>query len=285
MTFRKFAEFLDRHAASVSAFFAILTIIASFYVVKLYANLKPDLEELLPTHSRSVKDLKEVTSRLRAIDNLAVLLFSSDAKALGKFQEVLAQDLQKLPPEVSAGVEYKISEELTFFKKRKSLFISTKDLSDIRHYVGSRIAYEKFLFNPLNLVIEDKPVEPRYDFKGLESRYASRADEFSHFPGGVYATPDGTKRLILIYAPNQSIATAHRLKDAVQKTIENLKPSTYAADLKVLYSGNSQDIIEEQAALLKDLTLSTLLVALLVTLALWVYYRSVFATFALIASL
>ncbi len=285
MSFRKFAEFMDTYARSVSIFFAFVTLIASFYVVKLYANLKPDIEELLPTNSRSVKDLKEVTSRLRSIDNLAVLFFSSDSQAVGRFQETVAQALQKLPEDVSAGVEYKISEELRFFEKRKSLFISTSDLKDVKSYIASRISYEKFIYNPLNLVIEDKPIEPQYDFKALESRYASKSDEFSHFPGGVYATPDGTKRLILIYAPDQSITTAHRLKDAVKETIEGLKPESYAKDLKVLYSGNSQDIIEEQAALLEDLTLSTLLVTLLVSLVLWIYYRSVFATFALIASL
>ena len=285
MSFRKFAEFLDAHAKSVSAFFLLLTVLASFFVVKLYANLKPDLEELLPSNSRSVKDLKEVTARLRSIDNLAILLFSNDSAAVGKFQEALADRLQKLPAEESAGVEYKISEEIQYFQKRKSLFISTKDLSNVRDYVKSRIDYEKFLYNPINLVLDDKPNEPEYNFQALESRYASRSDEFTHFPGGVYATPDGTKRLILIYAPNQSITTAHQLKSAVEAEIKKLKPESFSRDLKVLYSGNVQDIIEEQAALLEDLVLSTLLVTFLVSLALWLYYRSIFATLALIASL
>jgi predicted RND superfamily exporter protein len=143
MSFQKFAEFLDRRRVILSVFFAILTIVFAFFVVKLYANLKPDLEELLPTSSRSVKDLNEVSARLRSIDNLAVLLFSKDGKAVGRFQADLAQALLHLPLDVSAGVEYQISDELLFFEKRKSLFISSSDLEDIHDYVQDRIDYEK----------------------------------------------------------------------------------------------------------------------------------------------
>jgi predicted RND superfamily exporter protein len=285
MSFRKFAEVLNRRRYSVSAAFLILTLIASFFVVKLYANLKPDIEELLPTSSRSVKDLNEVTERLRSIDNLAILLFSNNAKELGRFQEDLAQALIRLPVDVSAGVEYKISDELEFFEKRKSLFISTNDLKEVRDFVKEKIKYEKFLYNPVNLIIEDKPLEPEYDFMRLEGKYSSQSKDYAHFPGGIYATPEGTKRLILIYSPNQSITTAHVLKDAVKKAIASLHPESYAKDLKVSYSGNVQDIIEEQAALLDDLVLSTGLVTILVSLLLWLYFRSLFATVALIASL
>jgi predicted RND superfamily exporter protein len=285
MSFQKFAEFLDRRRNVLSGAFALLAVVSSFYVVKLYGNLKPDIEELLPTSSRSVKDLKEVTSRLRSIDNLAVLLFSKDSNALGKFQEDLAQELLHLPTETSAGIEYKISDEINFFQKRKSLFISTKDLKDVREFIKSTIDYQKFIYNPINLVIENKPTEPQYDFLQLENRYSSRSDEFSHFPGGIYATPDGTKRLILVYSTNQSITTAHQLKTGVVDAINHLDPKKYAPDLEVKYSGGVQDIIEEQGALMEDLMLSTGLVTILVSLILCIYYRSIFATAALIGSL
>jgi predicted RND superfamily exporter protein len=285
MSFKRWAHFFNAHALLISLFFILLTAGSSYFVVKLYANLKPDVEELLPTSSRSVQDLKEVTARLRSIDNLAVLIFSKDAKKAGEFQNDLAHALEKLPSTVSAQVEYKISDELHFFGARKSLFISEKDLNEVREFIENRIGFEKFIANPINLVIEDKPTEPIYDFKALEESYASQSSVYSHFPGGVYATEDGTKRLILVYAPDQSIDTAHALKNAVAQAVKNLDPKKYAPDLEVKFSGNVQDIIEEQAALLSDLSLSTLLVTILVSLVLWIYYRSFFATLALIFSL
>ena len=285
MSFEKFAGFLNRFRVWIAAFFLVATLASSVFVVKLYANLKPDIEELLPTSSRSIQDLHEVTGRLRSIDNLAILMFSENSEALGRFQDDLAQALIKLSPEVSAGVEYKITDELEFFRKRKSLFIAVEDLSDVHNFIQAKISYEKSLYNPINLLILDQSIQPEYDFAKLEAKYSSRADEYSHFPGGVYATPNGTKRLILLYTPDQSITTAKQLKAAVEKSIQGLRPSHYAPDLKVSYSGNVQDIIEEQKALLDDLILSTVLVTFLVSFLLYLYYRSVFATFALIASL
>ena len=285
LNFNRWACFLNARALTVSLFFFLLTAISSYFVFQLYANLKPDIEELLPTTSRSVLDLKEVTARLRSIDNMAVLIFSKDSKKAGEFQENLAHALEALPSTISAQVEYKISEELNFFDARKSLFISERDLSDVRDFIEKRINFERFIANPINLLVEKKPNEPNFDFKSLEETYASQSGVYSHFPSGVYATPDGTKRLILVYAPNQSIETAHALKDAIVAEVNRLNPSQYAPDLEVKYSGNVQDIIEEQAALLSDLTLSTLLVTILVSIVLWIYYRSFFATLALIFSL
>jgi len=279
------SRFFVKYARWISLAGVLLTLASGFFVVKLYANLKPDIEELLPTTSRSVVDLKQVTSRLRSIDNLAILVFSKNGEAAGRFQADLAHKLESLPAQVSAGVEYKISDELRFFDRRKALFISIADLKDIRDFIRKRIAYEKFIANPVNLVIDRKPLEPEYDFQALEKKYGSRSEEFSHFPGGVYATPDGTKRLILVDVPDQSITTAHRLKEQVLKAVQKVGPAHYAPDLSVRYSGNVQDIIEEQAALLEDLTLSTVLVTILVSLVLYLYFRAFVATLALIANL
>lgn len=282
--FKRLAQFFDRRALPITLISLALTVISSFFVVKLYANLRPDIEELLPTQSRSVTDLKQVTSRLRSIDNLAVLIFSKEPKAAGRFQDDLARELEKLPPTTSAAVEYKISEEIEFFNRRKALFISKDDLLQVRNFIEKRIDYEKFLYNPFNLAVENKPELPEYDFNALKTKYASQSDDFSHFPGGVYATPDGKRRLILVYAPDQSIMTAHRLKDEVVKVVERLDPKKYG-ELEVQFSGNVQDIIEEQAALLEDLLLSTVLVIIFVSIALFIYFRSLAGTVALIANL
>ena len=282
---KKYAAFLDRRALSVSAFFLALTAVALFFTIKLYANLKPDIEEMLPTASRSIHDLKEVTSRLRSIENLGVLIFSNNAEAAGKLQQDLANAFEKLPPNVSSGVEYKITDEIDFFKKRKALFIAKSDMQSIQGFIKKKIDYEKFIYNPVNLVIEDKPTEPAFDFAALEKKYSAQTDEYSHFPGGIYSIPDGTKRLILIYAPDQLIETSRALKDAVVDVVARLNPKKYAPDMEVKYSSNVQDILEEQESLMNDLMLSTLMVSFLVALVLLLYYRSFFATVALIFSL
>jgi predicted RND superfamily exporter protein len=283
--FKKFAEFLNRRALSVCVAFLILCVASTHFTIKLYSSLKPDIEEMLPTTSRSVIDLKEVTSRLRSIDNLGILIFSKHSEGAGRFQQALADELEKLPPQVCANVEYKLTEEIDFFKKRKALFIDKKDLLDIQNFIREKIEYEKFIYNPVTLAVENKPEQPTYDFAQLEKKYSSKTDEFAHFPGGIYSTPDGTKRLILAYAPDQSIETAHALKDAVVAAVAKVNPLKFAPDIEVKYSSNIQDLLEEQASLMKDLVLSTVVVGILVALVLLVYYRTFYSTMALIFSL
>lgn len=278
-------SFLIKRAKSIVVFYFLVSMVASVFVVKLFANLRPDIEELLPTTSRSVQDLKEVTSRLRSIDNLAVLIFSENSQAAAQFQADLAARLEKHPQAVHAGVEYRITEELQFFEKRKALFLSVEDLLTVEKFIRERIDYEKSLYNPLNLVLPDELPEPKFDIRELEKKYSSKASSFSQYPGGVYSTPEGKQRLILVYAPDQSITTAHKLKNQIVETVKELNPQSYSSDIQVLYSGNVQDIIEEQAALMEDLVLSTVIVTLLVLLVLWLYFRSLFATVALVTSL
>src|SRR5262249_55541689 len=109
---------------------------------------------------------------------------------------------------------------------------------------------------------------------------------YSRFPGGYYATPDGAKRVVLVYKPGGSGMDATlALKSAVENTIAKLKPNSYAPDLEVHYTGGVQDPIEEHAALIADLELSTVIVTIIVAIAMGLFFRNVRATMALLTSL
>lgn len=266
--------------------FLAVTVVAFPFVVKLFSNLRPDLEELLPTTSRSVRDLKEVTTRLRSIDNIAILI-SSEAhpEEAGLFQEQLAKRLEAVPKDTISGVEYRISEELAYFDARKALFIDEADLLKLEKFVRDRIEYEKSIYNPVLWILPDQMPEPKFDFKSLEKKYLGKTSGYGHLPDGVYSTPDGKERLILAYAPDQSNTTAHRLRKTVDEVIASMQPKRYVPDINIQFSGNVQDIIEEQGALVEDLGFSTVVVAVLVSLVLFLFYQSFIATASLIVSL
>ncbi len=266
--------------------FVLVTAVSFPYVVKLFANLRPDLEELLPTTARSVRDLKEVTTRLRSIDNIAILISSEKhPEEAGLFQEQLAKRLEAVSKDIISGVEYRISEELAYFEARKALFIDQGDLLKLEKFVRDRIEYEKSIYNPVLWILPDQMPEPKFDFKALEKKYLGRTSGYGHLPDGIYSTPDGTERLILAYAPDQSNTTAQRLRKTVDETIAAMKPERYVPDVKIQFSGNVQDIIEEQGALIEDLGFSTIVVAVLVSIVLLFFYQSFVATASLITSL
>jgi predicted RND superfamily exporter protein len=275
-----------RYAGWVSLIGTALAFIGAYYSAQLYKNLRTNFEELLPTTARSVLDLNEVTRRLPSIDNLAVLIFSKDASASKRFVIDLNRKLQELPKNTISSVEYEISKEIQFFKKRQALYMDLKDLSEVRDFIAERVEYEKELYNPLNIFRSDELPEPKLDFLALRQKYQGKSGSYERFPEGYYATPDGTKRAVLVYIPGGlGVDGASRLKDSVEKIIGDLKPSSYAPDLEIKYTGGVQDSLEEHHALIEDLELSTIIVMALVTVGMLLFYRSIRTTLALVVSL
>ena len=281
------SHFVIRRAGLIAIVGTLLGFVGGYYSVQLYKNLRTDIEELLPTNARSVVDLNEVTRRLESIDNLAVLIFSKDTKASRRFVDDLVGKLEKAPKDVIASLEYRIDRELKFFRDRRALYMELDDLTRIRNYIGDRIDYEKELYNPLNIFRTNEIPEPNLDFKGMRKKYESKISAYDRFPDGYYATADESKRVILVNLPGKlsGIAAAHKMRGTVDEAILELKPESYASDLTVKFTGGVENMIEENAALIADLELSTIVVLILVTAALMVFYRAFRATGALLASL
>jgi predicted RND superfamily exporter protein len=284
---KKVTPFLLRHSGWVVLTCILLSIPSFHYTTRLYGNLKPDLEELLPKTARSILDLSEIRSRLQSIDNLAVLVFSKDTQASKRFVQDLVGSLEKEPAETISSVEYKIDRELEFFGKRKALFVELLDLEKIRDYLDDRITFEKELYNPLNIFSGKELAPPQLDLNLLLKKYTGQADSFSRFPEGYYATPDELKRVVLVYLPARSsgIAGVYHLKEVVAQTIAQLDPKKYAPDLEIQYTGGVQNTIEEHTALIADIEKSAEVVFVFVTLSLVVFFRSIWATAALFLSL
>lgn len=284
---RQWAEFLFRHSKLAVFFGLILALIGGYYSVLLYQNLRPDLEEMLPKTARSVRDLNEVTRRFRSIDSLVVLLFSKDTKASRRFVDDLATHLQAHPQPSIARIQYRMSEELDFFKKRQALYLDLPDLILVRDYISEKLNYEQEIRNPLNIFSGIELDEPRLDLKALQKKYNTLSSTYSHFPGGYFATQDEKVRAVMIFMTGKLSGTARakELKNYIESAIQQLNPKSYAPDLKIAYTGEVESILEENAALVGDLQLSAALVTGVVSLALLLFFRSFRGTAALLASL
>ncbi len=276
-----------RWAGLVALVGTALGVVGGYYSVQLYKNLRTDMEELLPSTARSVLDLNEVSQRLVAIDNLAILIFSQHPEESKEFVIALAQRLNEIPKDVASSVEYKIDKEIQFFKERRALYMDLSDLIRIRSYIADRIHYEKELYNPLTIFQGEEIPEPRLDFHAIQNKYARKTSAYDRFPGGYYATPDGTKRVILVYMPGKSsgIDAMKRLRHAVNQAILDVNPKKYASDIEIKFTGDVENKFEEHEALIADLELSTIIVAVVVSFAMLLFYKSFWPTVALVVSL
>ncbi len=283
----KITHFLLKNAVWVVILNLLLGAVGTHYSIRLFSNLRTDLEELLPNDARSVLDLGEVRSRLESTNNIAVLLFSDHPAESRAFVDDFTKEIAKLPPTISAGAEYRINRELQFFNERKSLFIDQNDLNSIERFIKEKINYEYKLYNPLTIFENVNIPEPKLDLKAIEKKYNSKADTYSRFPDGYYATPDQKIRVVLVNLPGSvsGIDGSKNLRHALDEIVTKLNPTKYAPDLAIHYSGGVQDMIEEHEALIEDLALSTIVVCVLVMIAMLIYFRSVIGTFTLVFSL
>jgi hypothetical protein len=276
-----------QHAGWVAILGVLLGVVGGHYSVQLYKNLKTDIEELLPTTARSVIDLGEVTRRLESIDNLAIVVLSDKPEESRQFVDAVVGELSKAPRTQIAGIEYKIDRELKFFNDRRPLYMDLTDLQKVRDYIRDRIEFEKQLYNPLNIFSGRELPEPRLDIGSLERKYTSKISAYSRVPGGYYATPDGKTRVILVNLPGKvsGVDAATGLRRLVDAAIAKADPAKFDPAMKLLFTGGVQNLLEEHHDLIEDLELSTIIVMVLVTAVLLLFYRAVRATLLLVGAL
>ncbi len=276
-----------RHAGVIFLAATLLGGVGTYFSVQLYKNLRTDIEELLPTTARSVLDIDEVTARLESIENLAVIILSDKPDASRRFVDRLATELKKAPRDRVAGVEYRIQEEIEFFRKRRPLYMEVRDLETVRDYIRERIAYEKELYNPLNIFSGLEIPEPKINITALEQKYAAQASTYSRYPKGYYATEDEKTRIVLVALPGKAsgVRSAKALRAEVDAAIARADPGSHDPEMRILFSGGVQNLLEEHAALIADLELSTVIVMVLVTGILLLFFRAARATLMLMIAL
>jgi predicted RND superfamily exporter protein len=285
--FHPISKWVIRNAYQVAIGGLLLAVLGAWFSALLYQNLRTDIEELLPHTARSGKDLNTLTSRMESIDSLALVIFTKDSQSGQKVVDALAARLQQIPRNIAALVEYRVADEMAFFKKRAGLFLSAEDLEKVKNYIRDRIKYDKEMYSPFNIFpVSDRLKKPELDFKAIQSKY-KRNGAYDTFPNGYYSNPEGTQRIILVYMAGKHSDThnAQLLRAEVDKAIADVNPQSISPGAEIHFTGGVQNFLEEQAALIADLELSTFIVTVLVTLVMYLFYRDSVGTFAILASL
>ncbi len=286
--FFRYSAWLARWHLVILGLSLLGAVVGGFYSVKLYQNLRTDMEELLPASAQSVKDLKAVTGRVGGLNHISVIVESADHEAGHRLELAVAAGLRALPPTLVARVKDSITDERAFFEKNKALYIDTADWRDVERYVHERIRHEKKHKNPFSLGLDDEDdAKPEFDFAALKKKYADRTSGTDKFPNGYFESRDGKTHVVLAFLPGKvtDISSNERLSVAAHELVEKLNPKSYAPDMTVGFSGDVQNIVEEQRGLVADLVKSFVIVTLLVGIAMIVFFRSFMGVFSLCASL
>jgi predicted RND superfamily exporter protein len=274
---RRLVPWLIRRRRPVLCGAAALSLIGSLFAARLYGDLRSGIEELLPESAPSVVAARNLAPRLRGASRLAVVLEGEDPAQLRRFADDLAARLRALPPGPIDSVDYRADEEQAFRRRFGLLYVPAADLASLR----DRLLWEKRNANPLLVSLEDEQAPPALDFARLEERYAASG----RFPQGYYQSRDGKILVLQVRPPEAStgLQANEKLRGTVEEQVARLHPAAYK--LRVGYSGEVAEIVEEQESLVADLAASTAVVTVLVFLALWLYFRRWAAIAALLLAL
>lgn len=252
-------------------------------------ELDPAWTALLPRDKPSVRDLERVGRRVSGLSTLTVVVQSDDSNALRRFAGDLVPRLQALGHENVRSIDWNVSAYEDFIAEHRHLYAEVDDLRVIRDALAARLEYERARANPLWIDLgEEPPDDPVAVAERIRAQLEERARERSAKrraadARGYYLHPDGDLLAIFLRTDIRGgdVASAEVLIAAVEREARALRPSRYAADLRLEYAGDLVTTREEHDAIARELVVATVLTLALCALSLYLLFWRVRALLVL----
>ena len=263
-----YVAFAERHHRRI--LLAFLAFAAAALVCALGLQVQYDLAELLPNGHPAVNALHRIAGRQKSATNLVLILESPDAEANRRLADALRPALQAKVPEVFTEIQWKPDTEIPDHASRwRWLYASKEELLESEALLDRVIAHRKA---PLVADLEGDPEAALRDLRArLDSKLPPRNDapHFAYSEGGVHSLG------IMLWRRRDGVAGLgdHETLRVVQKIVESLRPASFHPQMQVRYTGHIPVAIAEQNAIREDISTATVLCAVLVMLAIWLYFR------------
>src|SRR6185436_10605394 len=146
-------------------------------LVRLYASLTSEIEELLPRSAASVSAVDELRQRLPGLSTLGVVVATSspaELPAAERLVDDLAARVRNYPPALVRAVKTgtEAAAERRFLAAHLPLFVDLSDLVEIRQRVEARRSWD--MRNRLGVAFDEEDSPPPLDFSDIEAKYQAR---------------------------------------------------------------------------------------------------------------
>ena len=273
---RRYVAWAVRNGWWLWSLAALLAIPAAVRTAGLYANLKSDIEELLPRNAPSVAAIDQLRQRMPGVRYLGVLVDVGKPENLPAGERLvddLAARVAKYPKDLVAHVRTGVQVETAFLKKNAPLYIDLADLQTAKERIAAE--RDREVSKGMDLGLDDDEPQEKLDFSDLQKKYEAKGSA-DRFKGGRFSNPDQHLTLMLIEVA--SLTTGSDLGNALFKRVHaDLKElggtDKYAPGMRIGYTGDVAIDIEELAALVSDLGVSSGVVILLTLTVILVFFR------------
>jgi uncharacterized protein len=265
-----------RHGTLLWVIAILLAVPAGWRTVTLYQHLRSDVEELLPRDAPSVVAIGELRRRMAGLQYLGVMVEvgrPQNLPAAERLLDDLAARVRRYPKSEVSDVRVGFAAEKAFVEAHAGSLIDLQDLRTIRQRIEDRLHWE--YGKKTGTLLDDGEPAPPLDFGDIERKYAGQlgggdleGDRFSNRSRGL------TLMIIEVGGFSTGASQAAALIRHIQEDVRALGGTDrYAPGMRIGLAGDVAISAEEMAALVQDLTLSSVLVVVAVLLALFVFYR------------
>lgn len=264
-----------------------LALLPALYLCALYfLNVRAGMQDLLPDDSPPVRAVKELQTRFGGGNaGLIILVRSPDKGANQRFVQTLAGALRDRKLSFVRSVQDSVVTERDWARKNAPLLVPRERFDRVIREANEALDQAKSEANPMLVTIdEEDSAEAR--LRRLRDEAERESKQVDRFPDGFLATPDGTTILlrVTLLAADTEVGPAGQLMAVVKEEVARLQPQ-FPASLSVHYSGEVANLLEEHAAILADVGLSSVLVSVLCGLLIAFYYRSARAVLTILFAL
>jgi uncharacterized protein len=250
--------------------------------IAFFSHIEAGLQELLPATAPSVRALNRLHTLVGGKSHLAIIAQSPDRAANERFILELTERLEaaKLPQVKS--IEGNVKLERAWLTRRAPLLIPQADFERLVKRFDEAVRAETQRRNPLQLDLGEEERPAPVDWTALEKEFDQALASEDRFPRGFLETPDGTLVVAIIWLEGSEVdlEPSARLMAGVQREVAGL--ARQYPGVQVSFNGEVPNLVEEHAAILADLSISSLFVVVLVGACISLYFRSLQAVLTVV---
>ncbi|HTP51431.1 MAG TPA: MMPL family transporter [Anaeromyxobacteraceae bacterium] len=270
--YRLFVEKVCARPAAAMLILGLACVPALALTAAYFSDVRAGLQELLPASAPSVRALDQIHARLGGQSHLAVVAQSDDPAANRRFiDELYARIAAAHLPEVRS-IQAHANKERKWAEARAPLLMPRDRFDSLMDELDHAIRAAKARANPFDLGLDDE--DPDEALRRFERRLDGELKGSDRFASGYLESPDGHTVVMLIWLQGSEVdmGPSERLFAATSREVAAIRPRY--PGLLVAYNGEVPNLLEEHAAILADLSLSSLLVFILVSALIALYFRS-----------
>ena len=274
----RYVDWVCRGPRRATLLLFLASLPALVLTVLYFADVHAGLQDLLPAGSQSVRALDQIHARLGGQSHLTIIAHSPDADANRRFIDEIGARLEaRHLPEVRS-LQSHVRRERAWLEDRAPLLIPADRFAELVDKIEEAIRNAKAKANPLFVDLEGDSQDA---WGPLKKRIEEETQQKDRFPAGYLETTDGHTVVMLIWLEGSEVdlGPSDRLLRAAQDEAAAIR-AKYPASLEVAWNGEVPNLVEEHAAILADLSLSSALVIGLVATLISLYYRSARAVMA-----